>query len=92
MPAGQDFAARRDLCAWRPTYLAHILHRIACGVRLAAKVLSGRNELPQKDIHDDEPHQQFEREPSPPPHQNTQIKKNRATCETRREEAKQLPP
>ena len=44
-PAGQDFAAGRDLCAREPKFSADILAPVAHKVRLAAKVLSGRKDL-----------------------------------------------
>ncbi len=42
LPAGQDFAACRDLCACRQTKRADFPQPLAHGIRLAAKVLSGR--------------------------------------------------
>jgi hypothetical protein len=42
MPAGQDFAACRDRCAFDDTKQPEILKQLPSKVRLAAKVLSGR--------------------------------------------------
>lgn len=47
-PAGQDFAAGRDLRAHKPKFLADIYTPLAHLVRLSAKLLSGRKDLPKQ--------------------------------------------